>query len=97
MKEKGFKEMLKSWWQGFNFNGTYSFILTEKLKALKTNLKIWNKDVFGKVGVNKRLALDRVSFWDDQERLRALSRLELEARKEDKEDFKKWHLWRKFL
>ena len=97
MKEKGFKEMLKSWWQGFNFNGTYSFILTEKLKALKTNLKIWNKDVFGKVGVNKRLALDRVSFWDDQERLRALSGLELEARKEDKEDFKKWHLWRKFL
>ena len=65
MKEKGFKEMLKSWWQGFNFNGTYSFILTEKLKALKTNLKIWNKDVFGKVGVNKRLALDKVSFWHD--------------------------------
>ena len=53
--------------------------------------------MFGKVGVNKRLALDRVSFWDDQERLRALSGLELEARKEDKEDFKKWHLWRKFL
>ena len=60
MKEKGFKEMLKGWWQGFNFNGTYSLILTKKLKALKTNLKIWNKDVFGKVGVNKRLALDKV-------------------------------------
>ncbi|RVW92610.1 hypothetical protein CK203_039397 [Vitis vinifera] len=49
MKEKGFKEMLKGWWQGFNFSGSYSFILTEKLKALKTNLKIWNKDVFRKV------------------------------------------------
>ncbi|RVW36183.1 hypothetical protein CK203_100357 [Vitis vinifera] len=49
MKEKGFKEMLKDWWQGFNFSGSYSFILTEKLKALKTNLKIWNKDVFRKV------------------------------------------------
>ena len=48
--------------------------------------------MFGKVGVNKRLALDRVSFWDDQERLRALSGLELEARKEVREDFKKWAL-----
>ena len=28
MKEKRFKEMLKAWWQGFNFNGSYSFILT---------------------------------------------------------------------
>ncbi|RVW57807.1 hypothetical protein CK203_113382 [Vitis vinifera] len=63
-----------------------------KEKRFKEMLKAW-----WQVGVNKRLALDRVSFWDDQERLRALSGLELEARKEDKEDFKKWHLWRKFL
>ena len=52
------------------------------------------------MGVNKRLALDRVSFWDDQEQLRALNRQELEARKEAREDFKKWVLmeeisWRK--
>ena len=40
LKEEGFKEMLKDWWQGFNFSGSYSFIMTEKLKALKNNLKI---------------------------------------------------------
>ena len=85
MKEKRFKEMLKGWWQGFNFSGSNSFILIEKLKALKTNLKIWNKDVFGKVGVNKGLALDKVFFWDDQERLRVLSALKLEAKKEARE------------
>ena len=62
MKKEGFKELLKSWWQGFNFSRSYSFILAKKLKALKTNLKTWNKDVFGKVGVNKRLALDKVAF-----------------------------------
>ena len=65
LKEE-FKELLKIWWQGFNFNGSYDFILVTKLKALKTNLKIWNKDVFGKVGVDKSLALDNVHFWDDQ-------------------------------
>ena len=52
-------------------------------------MKIWNKDVFGKVGVNKSLALDRASFWDDQERLRVLTMEECEVRKEAKEDFKK--------
>ena len=42
--------------------------------------------------MNKRLALDRVSFWDDQEQLRVLNKQELEARKEAREDFKKWVL-----
>ena len=76
LKEEWFKEMQKGWWQDFNFSGSYSFILTEKLKDLKNNWKIWNKEVFGTVGVNKRLALDRVSFWSlwyDLERLRVLN------------------------
>ena len=44
------------------------------------------------MGVNKSLALDRASFWDDQERLRVLTMEECEVRKEAKEDFKKWAL-----
>ena len=42
------------------------------------------------MGVNLRMALDKVSFWDDQERQRALNKQELEARKEVREEFKKW-------
>ncbi|RVX14296.1 Transposon TX1 uncharacterized 149 kDa protein [Vitis vinifera] len=92
LKEKGFKDLLKGWWQSLRFNGSFSFILVEKLKALKAILKSWNKDVFGKVGVNKKLALDKVAFWDAQEKLRPLSMEELEARKEAKRDFEKWAL-----
>ncbi|RVW41575.1 putative ribonuclease H protein [Vitis vinifera] len=44
------------------------------------------------VGVNKHLALDKVAFWDAQEKLRPLSMEELEARKEAKGDFEKWSL-----
>ena len=65
--------------------------------AVKNNLKIWNKEVFGKVGVNKRLALDRVSFWDYQEQLRVLNEQELKARKEAMEDFIKWALMAEIL
>ncbi|RVW93853.1 Zinc finger CCCH domain-containing protein 37 [Vitis vinifera] len=46
----------------------------------------------GGVGVNKKLALDKVAFWDAQEKLRPLSMEELEARKEAKGDFEKWAL-----
>ena len=62
LKGEGFKELLKGWWQEFNYSRSYSFILTEKLKALKIKLKDWNSEVFGKVGVNKRLALDKVYY-----------------------------------
>ena len=62
---------------------------------MKAILKTWNKDVFGKVGVNKRLALDKVDFWDSQEKLCSLSLDELESRKEAKGDFEKWVLMEK--
>ena len=48
--------------------------------------------MFWKVGVNKRLALDKVAFWDSQKKMRLLSMEELEARKEAKGDFEKWAL-----
>ena len=57
---------------------------------MKVILKSWNKDVFGKVGANKRLTLDKVDFWDNQEQGRGLSMEELEARKEAKGNFEKW-------
>ena len=60
--EEMFKELLKSWSQGFNFNGFFGFILAAKLKAPKNNLKTWNKEVFGNVGIKKGLALHQVIF-----------------------------------
>ena len=42
--------------------------------------------------MNKRLALDKVDFWDSQEKLCSLSLEELESRKEAKGDFEKWVL-----
>ena len=49
LKEEGFKMLIKEWWQGLSFRGSYSFILAQNLKALKTNIKVWNEEVFGRV------------------------------------------------
>ena len=88
LKDKSFNDLLKGWWHGLSFSGFFSFIIAKKLKALKAILKFWNKYIFGKVWVNKRLALDKVAFWDSQEKC-SLSMDELETRKEAKEDYKK--------
>ncbi|RVX07796.1 putative ribonuclease H protein [Vitis vinifera] len=47
---------------------------------------------FGKVEVNKALALSQVDFWDKMELSRTLSVQEVDAKRGAKEDFKKWAL-----
>ena len=58
LKVEGFKDILKSWWEGDNFSGPSSFILAKKLKVLKSKLKEWNKNTFGKVEYRKDLTLE---------------------------------------
>ena len=80
------------WWVGLNFSGSASFVLAAKLKALKLLLKDWNRLEFGKVEVNKAMALNQVDFWDKVELTQPLFVREVDARSGAKEDFKKWVL-----
>ena len=92
LKNEGFKETLKGWWQNLQFHGSYNFILSAKLKALKGILKTWNREVFGKVETNKKDALRRVTFWDDLEKERDLNLEKVEDRVKARADFKRWAL-----
>ena len=92
LRFEGFKETLKGWWQNLHFYGSFSFILSAKLKALKGILKAWNIEVFGKVETNKEDALRRVSFWDDREKERGLVLEEVEECAKAGVDFKIWAL-----
>ena len=89
LKFRGFRELLKGWWQNLKFHGSFSYILAAKLKSLKGILKSWNMEVFGKVEVKKE-ALRRVLFWDDLEKQRELVLDEREERIKAKEEFKSW-------
>ena len=92
LKVEGFKDIMKSWWEEDNFSGSSSFILAEKLKVLKFKLKEWNIDIFGRVEFRKDLALNQVEFWDAKKKTNRPSLEELEARKEAREEHKKWVL-----
>ena len=69
--------------------GRASFRLATKLKVMKQKIKGWNRDVFGRLEVNKNSALQQVEFWDGVESERSLSERETELKKEAKETFKK--------
>ena len=90
LKFKGFRELLKGWWQNLKFHGSFSYVPAAKLKALKGILKSWNMEVFGKVEVKKKEVLQRVSSWDDLEKQRELVLEEREERTMAKEEYKSW-------
>ena len=89
LKFDGFKDLLRGWWQSLLFSGSFSFVLASKVKVLKGILRVWNKEVFGKVDLQKKEALSRISFWDDLEKEKALSLEETEEREKAREEFKK--------
>ena len=90
LKFDGFKDLLIDWWQSLHFSGSFSFVLAFKLKALKGILRVWNKEVFGIVDLQKKEALSRISFSDDLEKEKALSLEETEEREKAREEYKKW-------
>ena len=81
--------MLEAWWQGISFRGSSIYILSRKLKEVILLLKTWNKDCFGRIDLNKNLALSSVKEWDRVEEIRVLIMEEAKAKKEAKDSFKK--------
>ncbi|RVW12426.1 LINE-1 reverse transcriptase-like [Vitis vinifera] len=49
--------------KGGGGRGRASFRVASKLKFLKDKIKSWNREVFGRVEVNKNPALQQVEFW----------------------------------
>ncbi|KAL6339823.1 hypothetical protein AAG906_034911 [Vitis piasezkii] len=87
MKVDGFKNLLRGWWQEIVVRGTASFRLASKLKELKEKIKMWNREVFGRVEINKNSALHQVESgmgW----RVRGFSRKGDRVKKEAKENYR---------
>jgi len=55
-----------------SFSRLSNFILASKLKALKSDLRRWNEEIFGNVGRKKKLFLEELHVFDVLEEGRAL-------------------------
>ena len=62
----------RNWWDSFHFQGSLSFIVASKLKALKVDLRKWNEEVFGDVERKKKILWEEVCVVDIIEEVRAL-------------------------
>ena len=51
LKDEGFLERVSSWWESYYFQRSPSFALANKLKLLKLDLKRWNVEEFGNIGL----------------------------------------------
>ncbi|RVW76178.1 putative mitochondrial protein [Vitis vinifera] len=92
LKVEGFQDVVRAWWQGIDVRGSASYRLATKMKEIKKRLKVWNKEVFGRLETNKATALEQVVFWDRVESERILTVEEAELKKAAKDSFKKWVL-----
>jgi hypothetical protein len=66
-KVAGFRDKIQGWWSSYSFSDPPSLVLARKLKALKEDLKIWNKEVFGDVGLKKKCVMDDILKLDEKE------------------------------
>jgi hypothetical protein len=72
LKHEGFVEQVKNWWLSYEFSGLPSYILANKLKALKKDLKKWNIEVFGDIGKKKKELLESIRELDAIEECHSL-------------------------
>jgi hypothetical protein len=72
LKADGFVDKVREWWSSYSFLGTPSFVLAQKLKALKADLKKWNEQVFGNVEFRKKALLEELNSLDRLEEERGL-------------------------
>ena len=73
LKVDEFKNLINEWWQSIEVRRFGSYVLTEKLKALKAKLRLWNREVFRRVDVRKKDVLKKVAYWDFNKAQRPLS------------------------
>lgn len=53
--------MVKTHWSNFVIKGSGSYIIMEKTKAFKLEIKTYNREVFGRVNYNKLEVLNNLS------------------------------------
>ncbi|XP_068503691.1 uncharacterized protein [Phaseolus vulgaris] len=61
---KGFSEMVKNNWSSYPVQRNAFINIKEKLKSLKGDLKVWNRDEFGNIQTNKMRILQELEALD---------------------------------
>ena len=77
LKGEGFVDRVRSWWESYQFQGALSFVVANKLKLLKNDLKRWNVEVFAHVEVWIKKLWKELSVLENMEDSQGLSAEEI--------------------
>ncbi|XP_068472346.1 uncharacterized protein [Phaseolus vulgaris] len=80
-KDSTFKDFVRTKWASYDVQGRGIFIFKEKLKKLKADLKVWNKEVFGDVNLASEELQKRINVLDIKDDDRGLDESEREERR----------------
>ena len=86
---EGFSGLIKEWWREAQVEGFASYIVAKKLKFVKEKLKKWNRDVFGEIKTQKYNLLGIINSLDVKEETSSLTSVEIQQRRDAKEDWAK--------
>ncbi len=80
LSEKDFVGMVEERWKSYEVQGDVITGLKEKLKLLKADLKVWNKEVFGNLNSIKSSILQEIEIYDCQDNRGHVDESERQAR-----------------
>ncbi|XP_022850571.1 uncharacterized protein LOC111372446 [Olea europaea var. sylvestris] len=89
LKVDGFGERVRTWWASYKFRGSPSYVLDQKLKALKGDLKRWNEKEVGDVNWRKNQCTLEIEKLDRKEECRGLGGDERERHQELRGDLER--------
>ena len=73
LKYEGFVDRVQHWWNGYSFVGLPGYILAQKMRALKADIKKWNREEFGELAFRKKNLLTDLMGLDTREESLGLS------------------------
>jgi len=80
-RDSRLKDFVRRKWVSYDVQGRGIYIFKEKLKRLKVDLKVWNKEVFGDVNLASEELQKRINVLDAQDDGRGLVESEREERR----------------
>ncbi|KAL8473872.1 hypothetical protein ACS0TY_030651 [Phlomoides rotata] len=84
LSHPGFKKFVIDKWTSYKMEGWGSFVLKEKSKRLKADLKTWNKEIFCSLDKQIEERRQKIKQWDAIDDILGLEEEEIAARNRER-------------
>lgn len=91
--EEGFLKMVDKWWASYEVNGWVTYVIKEKLKYLKRDLRKWHKECFGDVQQKTNDVVQKINDLDIKDEEEGMEVKKVDERRDLLGNF--WRIFRR--